>query len=172
MCLWLQKRYGFTHCRLRVPLNELKWDETLKEQAKKHTWNKKWTADKINITKLTHGHYLRFKDYINHITSYAPYVPELKRYIFKFKRFYVSEARKNLSVYGYGRNDGTAFVSIHVRLTDYHTALKGLSIISKQYFSRAMEYFATKYTVSRYTTKFAHKCSKFTYYNKTLLISD
>ena len=122
-----------------------------KEQVKvwKTLKNRKWSVGKIDITKRTNGHYLRFKDYINHITSYEPYVPELKRYIFKFKTFYVSKARNKLSAYGYRPNE-TTFVSIHVRLTDYHTVLKGLSIISKQYFSRAMEYFATKYTVSRY----------------------
>ena len=125
-------------------------EKDTKSGMKKNRW-KRWVSfkrkSKIDIKKYSTGHYLRFKAHINHITSYEPYVPELKRYILTFKSFYVSKAITKLSEYRYGQNQ-TTFVSIHVRLTDYHTVLQGLPIISEQYLSRAMEYFNKKYTVS------------------------
>ena len=43
------------------------------------------------------------------------------------------------------------FVSIHVRLTDYHTVLDDLPGISKNYFTRSMTYFSEKYEVYWYS---------------------
>ena len=128
-----------------MPNNETKWDGDL--FSLRNPTN--------NITNYIKGHYLQFKDYINHISSYVPYVPELKQHMFRLKSSYLTAAKDKLSQYGYNNNHST-FVSIHVRLTDYHNALGDLSTISKNYFTRSMGYFHDKYSVSLYLTIFFH----------------
>ena len=120
-----------------MPLNELYWDGDVFPSHEQ----------KIQINNYTTGQYLQIKPYINHISSYEPYLPELKKHIFRFKTSFLSAAKEKLSKYGY-KNKNSIFVSIHVRLTDYHTVLGDLPGISKEYFSRAMGYFSQKYEVS------------------------
>ena len=101
----------------------------------------------FDIGMYTTGRYLKFKEWENNMISYVPYIHELKKYIFKFKEEYVSKAINILSNYGY-KNYKRTFVSIHARLTDYRSVLNGLPPINEKYFSRAMDYFFEKYSVS------------------------
>ena len=138
----------------KKPIN-VQWIKKQQTQLRKKCKrkNKRWCQEAslwylmVNIQEHSTGHYLRFKDYINDITSFEPYLSELKTYIFRFKDLYASKARTRLSQYGYRKNQ-TTFVSVHVRLTDYHTVLDGLSPISEEYFTRSMEHLASKYHVS------------------------
>mgnify|MGYP003308773215 CR=1 FL=1 len=102
----------------------------------------------FDIGMYTTGRYLKFKEWENNMVSYVPYINELKKYIFKFKDVYLSKAIDILSNYGYKENQ-TTFISIHARLTDYRSVLDGLQPINGKYFSRAMDYFHKKYSVSR-----------------------
>ena len=130
----------------RMPLKETNWDDDLFGPYISKIYSKTTFIPKMNITRYTKGHYLRMKKYINHITSYEPYLPELKKYVFNFKSSLLLAAKERLDTYGFKKND-TTFVSIHVRLTDYHTVLDDLPGISKNYFTRSMTYFSEKYEV-------------------------
>ena len=137
-----------------MPLKETNWDDDI---FTKHNIDKIYRnttfIPKMKITELTKGHHLQFKKYINHITSYMPYLSELKRYLFKIKPSLMEAAKDRLNQHGYKDHkqpDTTStFVSIHVRLTDYHTVLEedNLPGISKMYFTRAMKYFSQRYKV-------------------------
>ena len=135
-----------------MPLKETNWDNELFGPYIDTIYKKMEIPfkPKMNVTVLTKGYHLRMKTYINHISSYTPYIPELKEYLFKFKHPIMAAAKEKLSRYGYDQMNGSSavFISIHVRLTDYKTVLKDLQTISKNYFSRAMQYFNAKYKVS------------------------
>ena len=135
-----------------MPLKETNWDNDLFGPYIDTIYKKMEIPfkPKMNVTVLTKGYHLRMKTYINHISSYTPYIPELKEYLFKFKHPIMAAAKEKLSRYGYDQMNGSSnvFISIHVRLTDYKTVLKDLQTISKSYFSRAMQYFNAKYRVS------------------------
>ena len=121
-----------------LPLKETNWDDDI---FTRHYIDKIYPdgnfTPKMNITKgFTQGHHLRTKDYINHISSYEPYLPELKKYIFTFKRSLLMAAKERLIKHKYSEENGhSPFVSIHVRLTDYYTVLneQNLPIISDKY---------------------------------------
>ena len=134
-----------------MPLKETNWDNELFGPYIDTIYKKMEIPfkPKMNVTVLTKGYHLRMKTYINHISSYAPYIPELKEYLFKFKHPTMSAAKEKLSRYGYDQmnSNSTVFISIHVRLTDYKTVLKDLQTIPKSYFTRAMNYFYAKYKV-------------------------
>ena len=135
-----------------MPLKETNWDDDI---FTRHYLDKIYTTKrfipKMNITEgFTRGHHLKMKKYINHISSYEPYLSELKRYIFTFKSSLLVAAKQKLSKHHYSEHNGEiTFVSIHVRLTDYHTVLEeqNLPTISKKYFRRAMKHFTQKYKV-------------------------
>ena len=132
-----------------MPLKETNWDDAIFTKYYIGKIYKNTTfIPKMKITELTKGHHLQFKKYINHITSYIPYLSELKRYLFKIKPSLMEGAKDRLNKHGYNKKIST-FVSIHVRLTDYHTVLEedNLPGISKMYFTRAMKYFSQKYRV-------------------------
>ena len=132
-----------------MPLKETNWDDAIFTKYYIEKIYKNTTfIPKMKITELTKGHHLQFKKYINHITSYIPYLSELKRYLFKIKPSLMEGAKDRLNKHGYNKKIST-FVSIHVRLTDYHTVLEeeNLPGISKMYFTRAMKYFSQKYRV-------------------------
>ena len=136
---------------LRMPLKETNWDDAIftKYYIDKIYKNETFIP-KMKITELTKGHHLQFKKYINHISSYVPYLSELKRYLFKIKPSLIEGAKDRLNKYGY-ESKASTFVSIHVRLTDYFKgALKqdNLPPISKMYFTKTMQYFSQKYKVS------------------------
>ena len=136
-----------------MPLKETNWDDAIftRQYIDKIYPDGKFIP-KMNITNgFTKGHHIRIKDYINHISSYEPYLLELKTYIFTFKRSLLVAAKERLFKHKYSEENGhLPFVSIHVRLTDYYTVLKeqDLPIISDKYFSRSMKYFAQKYKVN------------------------
>ena len=121
-----------------MPDNEQYWDGDVFREHKQQ----------IQINNYINGHYLQIRHYINHISSYEPYLPEMKKYVFRFKSSFLSAAKEKLSEFGYNNNH-SKFVSIHVRLTDYtKKVLGGSPIISKNYLSRSMKYFSKKYEVS------------------------
>ena len=94
---------------------------------------------------------------INYIKGYYPYVKELKENVFKFKAQDKYAAAK---VFEKMHPHNHTMVSIHIRMTDYKEHVEKLYNITSypvgDYLTRAMDYFATKYNVSR-------KCSTWRY---------
>ena len=139
-----------------MPLEETNWDnEIFTQQCIDEIYPYKFIPE-MEITKgFTKGHHLRTKRYINHISSYAPYLSELKKYVFTFKRDLLMAAKEKMAKYMHSEeNSHSTFVSIHVRGSDYKKALGGLPAISDKYFSSAMKYFAKKYKVILQKNKF------------------
>ena len=132
-----------------MPLKETNWDDAI---FTKYYIDKIYTNEtfipRMKVTEVTKGYHLQFKKYINHISSFYPYLSELKRYLFKIKPSLLEGAKARLDKYGYDSKSST-FVSIHVRLTDYYTVLKETNSpgVSKMYFTKAMKYFSQKYKV-------------------------
>ena len=81
-----------------MPLKETNWDNELFGPYIDTIYKKMEIPfkPKMNVTVLTKGYHLRMKTYINHISSYAPYIPELKEYLFKFKHPTMAAAKEKL----------------------------------------------------------------------------
>ena len=100
-----------------------------------------------NMNQFVHGHYLHMLGYVNHIQTFLPYLSELKRQIFKFKSVYISDVKQKLETYGY-KTKFLTLISIHIRMGDYENLLHGMpEAATEDYFTRAMQYFVSKYPV-------------------------
>ena len=94
------------------------------------------------------GKYLHLFGYVNSVKIFLPWLEELKEHILRFKTFYIQSAQQSLQKIGcYG--DKVTTVSIHVRRGDYLDLLHGIpEAANEEYFSRAMEYYSSKYEVT------------------------
>ena len=100
-----------------------------------------------NIDKFATGHFLHTIGYVNQVKLFSPYLEEMREHIFRFKPIYTSDAKQKLEQNGYGKMFST-MVSVHVRMGDYQDLLHGLPEgATSDYYSRAMEHFAQKYSV-------------------------
>ena len=109
--------------------------------------------------------HLKFFGYLNDVKGFYPYVDELKKFVFKFKKNHIESAENRLlnMLDSFDINEGNnkgieklrknrTLVSIHVRLGDYEKHLNkvfGLPIVSDAYFTRAMTFISEKYPVRR-----------------------
>ena len=107
--------------------------------------------------------HIKFFPYLNDVKGFYPYVDELKKSIFKFKKTHIHSAESHLwKVFDSHKTIKANFknlkqlkknhtlVSIHVRLGDYEEHLKkvfGLPVVSNDYFTKAMTFMYKKYPV-------------------------
>ena len=121
---------------------------------------------------------MKLHDYVNDIQGFFPYVKELKSSIFKF---YEEDMKSANLIFSTMKNTYTAtrkhnitgditMVSIHVRLTDFKHHLKilfNMEFTPNSFFTAAMSYYAKKYKVVKYLSKY---CSHYSMSRNTLIM--
>ena len=104
---------------------------------------------RLGLDQMKKGKYVKVSKWINDIKGYFPYIKALRNKLFRFRKHDVWNAKKIMAKLN---PENYTMVSIHVRLTDYKEHLYKLyhfkKYVQTDYFKNAMDYFATKYTVS------------------------
>ena len=115
--------------------------------------------DRQLLEPLKYGKYVKLGWYVNDVKGFYPYVEELKKSIFSFKKEDIETAN---TIFQSFRNTyrntnklsltaNITMVSIHVRLTDFDYHLKvlfNMTVIANRFLTKAMEYYKDKYEVS------------------------
>ena len=130
--------------------------------------NEMQLAESRNIlTNYTFNSHVKLGDYVNDVQGFFPYVKQLKSSIFKF---YEEDMKSANLIFSTMKNTYTAtrkhnitgditMVSIHVRLTDFKHHLKilfNMEFTPNSFFTAAMSYYAKKYKVIKYLSKYCN----------------
>ena len=104
---------------------------------------------KLLFTHLKYAHYIRLEAYVCDIKGFLPYLGELRRDIFRFKKYDMDHAKmiiKKIKTTASSYKK-PVLVSIHLRLTDMgkHLANFNVSLASTEYFTSAMEFMKNKF---------------------------
>ena len=92
--------------------------------------------------------FIKLEPYVCDVNGFLPYLDELRNTYFRFQTKVIKEAKNILRHLQQNRSKSTIFISIHIRMTDieYHLSkLFGLSMASKEYFTRAMTRMTEKF---------------------------
>ena len=93
------------------------------------------------LSMYKYSWFIKLEPYVCDIKGFFPYLGELRNTYFRFQTKVQKEAKNVMRHLQQNRDKSTIFVSIHIRMTDieYHLSkLFGLSMASKEYFTRAM----------------------------------
>ena len=118
------------------------------------------------ISNYKEGKHLKFYLYLNDVKGFYPYIQEIKTHLLRFKSTHTRKALNVLSSLPHdiinsssmAVNDSSPeqkklkIVSIHIRLGDYGSHLKGLfdlELVDTTYFTRAMSYVVERDPVSQ-----------------------
>ena len=106
------------------------------------------------------GTHVKLEEYTDDVQGYYPYIEELKKSVFIFKKEDMKSARTIFATikntYSAIRRNSTSFdgvtmVSIHIRLTDFAYHLKvlyNMAFISNEFLTKAMTYYTKRYKVN------------------------
>ena len=98
---------------------------------------------------MNNNHYLLLDEFVMDVNGFYPYVDELVRNVFKFKRRYVEKSKEIFNRINV--NNKHTMVSIHIRLTDMDRHLRENWSIRNEpdrYLENAMNYFHETYKAS------------------------
>ena len=113
-----------------------------------------------SLSQYKNGAHVKLEPYTNDVQGYYPYIEELKKSVFIFKKEDMKSARTIFATikntYSAIRRNSTSFdgvtmVSIHIRLTDFAYHLKvlyNMTFISNEFLTKAMTYCTKRYKVN------------------------
>ena len=113
-----------------------------------------------SLSKYKTGAHVKLEPYTNDVQGYYPYIEELKKSVFIFKKEDMKSARTIFATikntYSAIRRNSTSFdgvtmVCIHIRLTDFAYHLKvlyNMTFISNEFLTKAMTYCTKRYKVN------------------------
>ena len=111
------------------------------------------------LESLKYGKYVGLWPHVNDVKGFYPYIGELKKSVFIFKK---EDAKTAKQIFHITKNTyrttkklslttNITMVSIHIRLTDFAYHLKSMfnmTFVSNEFLTKAMEYYTNKYAVS------------------------
>ena len=103
-------------------------------------------SSRSNLELLNNNHYLLLDEFVMDVKGFYPFVGELVRNVFKFKRRYVETSQEIFNRMNV--NNQHIMVSIHIRLTDMDRHLRENWSIRNEpdrYLENAMNYFHETY---------------------------
>ena len=113
-----------------------------------------------SLTNYKTGTHVKLDAYTNDVQGYYPYIEELKKSVFIFKKEDMTAAKAIFNTikntYSAIRTNSTSFddvtmVSIHIRLTDFAYHLKvlyNMTFISNEFLTKAMTHCTKQYKVN------------------------
>ena len=113
-----------------------------------------------SLAKYKTGAHVKLDAYTNDVQGFYPYIEELKKTVFIFKKEHIDAAKiifttiKNTysaTRKNYTSTDDVTMISIHIRLTDFAHHLKvlyNMTFISNNFLTTAMTYCTKRYKVN------------------------
>ena len=105
--------------------------------------------DRRSLEQMKYDEYILLDEFVMNLEGFYPFVNELVRDVFKFKRNYIEPAEVILQKIN--PNNLYTMVSIHLRLTDMDVHLQenwNLENKPEEYLRKAMRYFNDQYQVT------------------------
>ena len=112
-----------------------------------------------SLAKYKTSTYVKLEAYSNDVQGYYPYIKELQKSVFIFKKEHMKAAKTVFTTikntYSATRKNSTSIddvtmIGIHIRLTDFAHHLKvlyNMTFISNEFLTKAMTYCTKRYKV-------------------------